>query len=80
MTPTESLMLDAKQAILEEQHRRFRALQQDGRVEEALQQFHVTLACASDLLSYSLAILEGVLARQRRPGQPPAAPSGRVTP
>lgn len=68
MTPTDSLMLDAKQAILEEQHRRFRTLQEEGRVQEALQQFRVTLACASDLLAFSAGILEGVLARQRRQG------------
>lgn len=62
MSPAESLMLDAKQAILEEQHRRFQTLQQEGRVQEAMQQFQVTLGCASDLLNDSLSVLEKLLA------------------
>ena len=65
MSPAESLMLDAKQAILEEQHRRFQSLQQEGRVQEAMQQFQVTLGCASDLLNDSLTILEHLLAERQ---------------
>ena len=53
MTAVDSLMLDAKQAILEEHHRRFQSLYQEGRREEALQQIHVTLSCAADLLNES---------------------------
>ena len=81
MTPTESLILDAKQAILEEQHRRFQALQREGRWQEAMQQFQVTLTCASDLLNHSLAILDGMLATQRAPeppDSPPALPDPRI--
>jgi len=69
MTPAESLILDAKQAILEEQHRRFQTLQEEGRWQEALQQFQVTLSCASDLLNHSLAVLEQVLSDRRKTAQ-----------
>jgi hypothetical protein len=82
MTSTDSLILDAKQAILEEQHRRFQALQRDGRWQEAMQQFQVTLTCASDLLNHSLAILDGMLAKQRLPEPPdnlPALPDPHTT-
>lgn len=65
MSPAECLMLDAKQAILEDQHRRFQLLQQEGRVQEAMQQFQVTLGCASDLLNESLALLERLLAERQ---------------
>lgn len=65
MTPADSLMLDAKQAILEEQHRRFQSLQQEGRLQEAMQQFQVTLGCASDLLNDSLGVLEQLLVERR---------------
>jgi len=81
MTPAESLILDAKQAILEEQHRRFQALQREGRRGEAVQQFQVTLTCASDLLNHSLAILDGLLAKQRNPeppDYPPVLPDSRA--
>jgi hypothetical protein len=57
MTAIDSLMLDAKQAIMDEHHRRFQVLHQEGRLEEALQQIHVTLSCAADLLNESLRVL-----------------------
>ena len=66
MTPAESLILDAKQAILEDQHRRFQVLQEEGRWQEAMQQFQVTLGCASDLLNHSLGVLERLLSDRRR--------------
>lgn len=78
MTPADSLLLEAKQAILEEQHRRFRELQAEGRTEEALQQFRVTLACAADLLNHSVALLQRVLV-PARPPEPPA-PSDPLIP
>ena len=75
MTTADSLMLDAKQAILEEQHRRFQSLQQEGRLQEAMQQFQVTLGCASDLLNDSLGVLERLLVERRsavlQPSQEP---------
>ena len=58
MTAVDSLMLDAKQAIMDAHHRRFQTLHQEGRWEEALQQIHVTLSCASDLLNESLRVLD----------------------
>ena len=62
MTAVDSLMLDAKQAIMEEHHRRFQTFQQEGRWEEALHQIHVTLSCATDLLNESLRILDEAIA------------------
>ena len=61
MTAVDSLMLDAKQAIMDEHHRRFQTLHQEGRWEEALQEIQVTLSCAADLLNESLQVLEKAL-------------------
>jgi hypothetical protein len=58
VTAVDSLMLDAKQAIMDEHHRRFQSLHQEGKWEEALQQIHVTLSCAADLLYESLRVLD----------------------
>jgi hypothetical protein len=54
-------MLDAKQAIMDEHHRRFQTFYQEGRWEEALQQIHVTLICATDLLDESFRVLNEAL-------------------
>jgi len=54
-------MLEAKQAIMDEHHRRFQTFYQEGRWEEALQQIHVTLSCATDLLNESLRVLDEAL-------------------
>ena len=77
MTAVDSLMLDAKQAIMDEHHRRFQTLHQEGRLEEALQQIHVTLSCAADLLNESLRVLDEALetyhqAPVHSPTPPPA--------
>ena len=64
MNSVDSLMLDAKQAIMDEHHRRFQTLRQEERWEEALQQIPVTLCCATDLLNESLRVLEEALERQ----------------
>ena len=61
MTAVDSLMMDAKQAIMDEHHRRFQTLYQEGRWEEALQEIHVTLSCATDLLNESLRVLDEAL-------------------
>ncbi|MEE9233263.1 MAG: hypothetical protein V3U07_07380, partial [Nitrospirales bacterium] len=53
----EGLMLEAKKAILEEQHRRFQEFQAAGMWKEATDQLQVTLACAADLLKDSVALL-----------------------
>lgn len=60
----ERLVLDAKKAILQEQHRRFQELQREGRSSDAMQQLHVTLACAADLLKDSVAMLDRVVNRR----------------
>lgn len=78
MDPSDSLMLDAKQAILEEQHRRFQALQKEGKWVEAMQQFQTTMHCASDLLNDSLKLLERVIETHRQP--PPDASTGELPP
>jgi hypothetical protein len=60
----ERLILDAKKAILQEQHRRFQDLQHEGRWDDAWKQLHVTLVCAADLLKDSVALLEHVVAQK----------------
>jgi hypothetical protein len=61
VTAVDSLILDAKQAIMDEHHRRFQTLHQEGRWEEALQQIHVILSCATDLLNESFQVLDEAL-------------------
>jgi hypothetical protein len=61
------LLLDAKKAILQEQHQRFQDLQLEGRWEDAWKQLHVTLACAADLLKDSVSMLEQVVAKKKFP-------------
>jgi hypothetical protein len=80
VTAVDSLMLDAKQAILDEHHRRFLALQQEGRWEEALQQIPVTLSCAKDLLTESLRVLDEVLQfHNHPPANRPMPPPGTTS-
>jgi hypothetical protein len=61
MTAVDSLMLDAKQAIMDEHFRRFQSYRQEERWEEALQQIPITLNCATDLLNESLRVLTEIL-------------------
>ena len=79
MTPVDSLMLDAKQAILDEHHRRFQTFHQEGRWEEALQQIHITLSCATDLLSESLRVLDEALDACNPPSDGDSPPSPTTT-
>ncbi len=67
----ESLMLDAKKAILEEQHRRFQDLQAAGMWPEAMKQLQVTLGCAADLLKDSVNLLEQAVERRTLQSPPP---------
>lgn len=67
----ESLMLDAKKAILEEQHRRFQDLQAAGMWPEAMQQLQVTLGCAADLLKDSVNLLERAVEKRNLQSRPP---------
>lgn len=73
MNAIDTLMLDAKQAILDDAHQRFLTLQKDGRSKEAMHQFQVTLSCASDLLNESISVLERVLGKQGGNATPPQA-------
>ena len=74
MNSVDGLLLDAKQAILDEQHRRFQALQREGKWVEAMQQFQTTMSCASDLLNESLSLLARVLdTQQQKPQNPPTS-------
>lgn len=76
MTAIDALMLEAKQAIMEEHHHRFQTLRQEGRWGEALQQVHVTLSCATDLLNESLRVLNETLdGRNGRPDEPTPPPA-----
>ncbi|MCX5723923.1 MAG: hypothetical protein NTX84_05270 [Nitrospirae bacterium] len=76
MTAVDALMLEAKQAIMEEHHHRFQTLRQEGRWGEALQQVHVTLSCATDLLNESLRVLNDSLdGRNGRPDEPTTPPA-----
>ncbi len=59
------LMLDAKKAILQEQHRKFQNLQDEGRWDDAWKQLHITLICAADLLKDSVALLEQAVAQKK---------------
>ncbi len=78
MNSLDCLLLDTKQAILDEQHRRFQELRREGKVAEAMQQFQTTMSCASDLLNESLRLLERVLETQRK--KPPDPPSSDHSP
>ena len=76
MTSVDCLLLDAKHAILDEHHRRFQALHDEGRMDEAMRQFHVTLTCASDVLNDALSLLDDILqAHGQAALNPPSDPS-----
>jgi hypothetical protein len=67
------LMLDAKKAILHEQHQRVQDLQREERWDDAWKQLHVTLTCAADLLKDSVGLLEkAVNAKNQLPPPSPA--------
>ena len=63
-----NLILDAKKAILEEQHRRLQVLREEGRWEEVLQQLPATLSCAADVLQHSLGMLQAIAGEQPQRG------------
>jgi hypothetical protein len=76
----DSLLLDAKQAILEDQLHRWRALHQAGERAEANRQCHSTLVCATDLLNDALRMLESMLQeKDRRKQTNPPAPGASQT-
>jgi len=67
MMSVNSLILDAKKAILEEQHRRLQILREEGRWEDLLQQLPATLSCAADVLQHSLGMLQTMAGQQHPP-------------
>ena len=69
------LMLDAKKAILQEQHKRFHDLQREERWDDAWKQLHVTLTCAADLLKDSVGLLEKVVTQKKQLPPPSSSPS-----
>jgi hypothetical protein len=68
------LMLDAKKAILQEQHQRFQDLQREERWDDAWKQLHVTLTCAADLLKDSVGLLEKAVNQQNQLQPPSSTP------
>lgn len=77
VTSADNLLLDAKQAIPDEQHRRFQVLYREDRRQEALRQIQLTIACAQDLLSESLRVLEEAIERKDQASGPTKAPASR---
>jgi hypothetical protein len=76
MMSVDSLILDAKKAILEEQHRRLQILRKEGRWEDLLQQLPATLSCAADVLQHSLGMLQTMAGeRQLADRSDPSIPS-----
>jgi len=73
------LMLDAKKAILQEQHQRFQDLQREERWDDAWKQLHVTLTCAADLLKDSVGLLEKAV-NQKNQLQPPSSTPSETPP
>ena len=69
------LMLDAKKAILQEQHERFQVLQREERWDDAWKQLHVTLTCAADLLKDSVGLLEKTVNQKNQLLPPSSTPS-----
>jgi len=73
----DAVSLKKKHAILDEHHRKFQALHDEGRMDEAVKQFHVTLSCASDVLTDALRLLDDMLQAHRQAAllNPPSHPS-----
>ena len=74
------LMLDAKKAILQEQHRRFQNLQREERWDEAWKQLHITLTCAADLLKDSVSMLEKIVTQKNQLPPPTSSASEEYPP
>ncbi len=74
-TQAERLMLDAKKAILQEQHQRFQDLQREERWDDAWKQLHVTLTCAADLLKDSVGLLEKAVNKKKQLPPPASTPT-----
>ena len=59
MQPLDCLMLEAKEALLNDQHQKFLQCYREGRWDEADTRLQASLSCATDLLQYSLELLQG---------------------
>lgn len=60
MVPLDCLMLEAKEALLDDQHRKFLQCYREGRWDEASTRLQASIFCATDLLEYSLEVLQGL--------------------
>ncbi len=63
-------MREAQKAIWEEPHRRFHELPAAGMWKDALDQLHVILTCAADLLQDAVALLDRAVERRKTPVPP----------
>jgi hypothetical protein len=59
MLPFDCLMMEAKEALLNDQHRKFLQCYREGRWDEANTRLQASMSCATDLLQYSLELLRG---------------------
>ncbi len=59
MLPLDCLMLEAKEALLDDQHRKFLQCYREGRWDEASTRLQASMSCAADLLQYSVDLLQG---------------------
>lgn len=75
MSRAARLILDAKQAITEEQLQRFLELQRQGQLEETVTQLGATLACVADLLDEGA---EALLALDPQANQRPGTVSQEI--
>jgi hypothetical protein len=74
MLTVDCLILEAKQAILEDHHERCQTLLREGRWPEALHQLHITLRSAADLLTHASRLLEEIVAERRKTDCGPISP------
>lgn len=59
MLPLDCLMLDAKEALLDDQHRKFIQCYREGRWEEASARLQASIDCTTALLEHSIQVLRG---------------------
>lgn len=64
-------------AALQDHFSRFKQLREEGRNEEALHQFNVTLKAASELMEVSTSLLKDI-ADRRKDAVAPELPGGKI--
>lgn len=57
MSPVECMLLEAKEALLDDQHRKLLQCCREGRWDEAAMRVAASLSCATDLLQYERELL-----------------------